>query len=72
MRESAETTRKTIPRLTRIAGALELERALAGLPREARQMRISTAGELIKAYLEHYPINHRPKSVTFAQGAWLR
>jgi integrase len=68
IRESAETTRKTIAKAYEDRRRLELERALAGLPTEARQMRISTAGELVKAYLEHYPINHRPKSVVFAKG----
>ncbi len=66
VRESTETTRKTIAAEYEKARRLELERSLAGLPSEARQKRITTVGELVKTYLDDYPINHRPNSTTFA------
>lgn len=44
-----------------------LERALAGLPTEKPESRINSVSELVKAYLEHYPSNHRPKSVIFTK-----
>jgi hypothetical protein len=42
IRESAETTRKTIAAQYERTRRLELERALAGLPTEAPQKRINT------------------------------
>jgi len=66
IRESAETTRKTIALAYQQRRRLELERAFAGLPNEAPERRISTIGELVKKYLDHYPLNHRPKSVVYA------
>src|ERR1039458_10840855 len=66
IRESTETTRKTIAGEYEKTRRLELERALAGLPSEAPQRRINTVNDLVAKYLDHYPINHRPKSVVFA------
>jgi integrase len=66
IRESTETTRKTIAVQYEKTRRLELERALAGLPSEAPQRRINTVNDLVAKYLDHYPINHRPKSVVFA------
>jgi integrase len=67
IRESTETTRKTIAREYEKTRRLELERALAGLPSEAPGKRINTVDDLVKKYMEHYPINHRPKSVVFSK-----
>jgi integrase len=65
VRESAETTRKTIAVEYEKRRRLELERALAGLPSEAAEKRVSTVGDLVKTYLGYYPSNHRAKSVIF-------
>ena len=65
IRESTETTRKTIAGEYEKARRRELERALAGLPSEAPQKRIDTVADRVTKYLHHYPINHRPKSVVF-------
>jgi integrase len=66
VRESSETTRKTIAIEYEKRRRLEMERALAGLPSEAPERRIRTVSEFVKTYLGYYPINHRPKSVVFA------
>jgi integrase len=66
VRQSAETTRKTIATEYEKQRRLELERALAGLPSEAPEKRINTVGEFIATYLDDYPINHRLNSTTFA------
>ena len=66
IRESTETTRKTIAAQYEKTRRLELERALAGLPSEAQEKRIDTVGDRVTKYLGHYPINHRPKSVVFS------
>jgi integrase len=67
VRESANTTRKTIAVEFEKKRRLEMERALAGLPSEDRGVRIQRVGELIDTYLSDYPINHRPKSVIFTK-----
>jgi integrase len=67
IRESAETTRKTIAAQYEKTRRLELERALAGLPSEAPERRINTVDDLVAKYSDHYPINHRPKSVVFSK-----
>src|ERR1051326_231934 len=67
IRESTETTRKTVAKAYEDRRRLELERALAGLPSEAKQTRINTVGEMVTAYLDHYHINHRAKSVVFSK-----
>lgn len=66
VRESAETTRKSIAVEYEKRRRLELERVNAGLTSSAGPKRLSSVGELVKTYLKHYPINHRPKSVIFA------
>lgn len=65
IRESAKTSRKTLALEAEKHRRLELERAMAGLPSEAPSERIASVGEKVKAYLAHYPVNHRPKSVIF-------
>lgn len=67
IRESSETTRKTLAVEYEKSRRLELERSLAGLPTEARERRIHSVGEFVASYLEHYPSNHRPKSVIFTK-----
>jgi integrase len=67
IRESAKTTRKTIAIEAEKNRHLEMERALAGLPVEKREARINRVKDVIEAYLKHYPINHREKSVQFAR-----
>jgi site-specific recombinase XerD len=66
IRESTETTRKTIAGEYEKTRRRELERALAGLPSEAPQKRINTVADRVTKYLDHYPINHRPRSVVFS------
>jgi integrase len=66
IRESTETTRKAIAAQYERTRRLEVERALAGLPTEAPQKRINTVGDLVKKYLDQYPINRRTKSIIFA------
>jgi len=67
IQESANTTRKTLAVEYEKRRRLELERALLGLPSEDRKVRINRVGEMVDAYLTHYPINHRPKSVIFTK-----
>lgn len=67
IRQSAETTRKTIALEVEKKLRLELERSYAGLPSEPAQRRVSTVGELVQKYLGDYHINHRPQSVAFAR-----
>jgi integrase len=67
VRQSAETTRKTIALEFEKKRRLELERSYAGLPAESAQRRISTVGELVEKYLGDYHINHRPQSLAFAR-----
>jgi integrase len=63
VRESSKSTRKTIAQQAEKTRRLELERALVGIPTEARENRINSVSDVVKAYSEHYPSNHRPKSV---------
>lgn len=65
--ESANTSRKTIALEAEKNRRLELERAMAGLPTEDKGRRIKCVSDLIKEYLQHYPSNHREKSVIFAK-----
>src|SRR6516162_7018929 len=46
-----------------------LQNALAGMPMEKGDDRIKAVSDMVKPYLEHYPINHREKSVAFAKGS---
>jgi integrase len=62
IRESANTTRKTLAKEAEKSRRLELERAIVGLPSEAPESRIRTVAECAKTYIEHYGINHRDKS----------
>lgn len=67
VRESAKTTRKTIAQEAEKNKRLDMEKALAGMPVEKRENRILSVKEVVDAYLKHYSINHRKKSVQFAE-----
>jgi len=67
IQESARTTRKTIAAEAEKHRRLELEKTLAGMPVEKREKRINTVAAMAEAYLEHYPLNHRVRSVIFAR-----
>src|SRR5437870_4040842 len=62
VRESAKTTRKTLATEYEKHRRLELERAYAGLPVEARATRISTVLDFTKAYRANFDQGHRQKS----------
>jgi integrase len=66
--ESTGSTSKTVAKEYEKRRKAEMERAAAGMPTEPRALRIRTVAEIIKPYLEGYRLNHRPKSVLFAQG----
>ncbi|MCC6586230.1 MAG: site-specific integrase [Bryobacterales bacterium] len=67
IRESAETTRKTIAIEAEKRRRLELERAAAGLPVEDPGRRISDVKTVLKQYQDDYTLGHRPKSI-----AWVK
>jgi len=62
IRESANTTRKTIAQDAEKRRRLELERAMAGLPIEDKGRRILAVKDLTEPYLKRYKVNHRPGS----------
>jgi len=66
VRESTETTRKTIAAEYEKERRLEMERSRAGLPSEGARRKLYSVGELITKYLEHYPSSHRQSSTVFA------
>ncbi|MFN0166717.1 MAG: tyrosine-type recombinase/integrase [Bryobacteraceae bacterium] len=68
VRESAKTTRKTVAVEAERNRRKEFEKALAGMPVERRETRIQSVSEIVAAYLDHYPLNHRASSVVFARG----
>lgn len=68
IRESAKTGRKTIATEAERNRRLELEKTLAGIPVEKRENPINSVSDMVKPYLENYGINHREKSVLFAEG----
>jgi len=67
IRESANTTRKTLATEAERNRRLELERAIVGTGAEVRVSRIRRVRDLVKEYLEAYPINHRPESVRYVK-----
>jgi len=67
VRESAKTSRKTVALEAEKNRRRELERALAGMPVEPRENRIKSVADVVKVYQEHYPHNHRAKSVIFSK-----
>ena len=68
VQESAKTTRKTLAVEAERARRLELERALAGLPTEARERRIRSVGEVLDSYASGYGLNHRGRSTVWVKG----
>jgi integrase len=67
IRGSAKTTRKTVAIEAEKNLRLELERSLAGMPREKPQNRIRTVAEVLGEYHKAYPVNHRSKSVAIVK-----
>jgi integrase len=67
VRESAKTSRKTIATEAERNRRLELEKTLSGMPLEKRENRIRSVAGVVKAYEDHYSINHRAKSVAFSK-----
>jgi len=66
--ESTGATSKTVAKEYEKRRKAELERAAAGLPTEQKATRIRTVNDVVKPYLAAYELNHRPKSVLFAEG----
>lgn len=67
VRESAETTRKSIATEYEKRRRLELERALAGISAEPAADRIRTVSEALNKYRNGYSVNHRERSIE-----WVR
>ena len=67
VRESAQTTRKTIATEYEKRRRQDMERTFAGLPSEAPSRRVQSVADTVAVYLDDYPINHRPKSVVFSK-----
>jgi integrase len=70
IRESAQTTRKTIAGEAEKRRRLELEKTNAGMPTEKRENRIRSVADVVKPYLKRYEQDHRgrQKSILFAKG----
>src|SRR5258706_10121529 len=66
--ESTGATTKTVAKEYEKRRRAELERAAAGLPTQQRAKRIRTVADVVAPYLEGYKLNHRPKSILFAEG----
>lgn len=69
VKESAKTTRKWVAIEAERNRRLELEKALAGVTQSSREERIRSVNDACREYLEHYALNHRPKSVLFAKNS---
>src|SRR5580704_2533595 len=68
VQESAKTSRKTLALEAERGRRLELERALSGLPTEARERRIRSVGEVLDSYAADYGLNHRQRSAVWVKG----
>lgn len=68
IQESTGTTSRTVAKEYEKCRRAEVERAAAGLPTEQKANRIRSVAEVAKTYLEGYKLNHRPKSIVFANG----
>ncbi|MEP6539675.1 MAG: site-specific integrase [Bryobacteraceae bacterium] len=68
VRESCHTAKKTIARQAMERHRESLERALAGMPAGENNSRIASIAEVIDEYLRLYPVDHRAKSVSSANG----
>lgn len=69
IKESARTTRKWVAVEAERNRRLELEKALSGVSQSNREERIRSVSDACREYLEHYALNHRPKSVLFAKNS---
>ncbi|MEO8099448.1 MAG: hypothetical protein ABI811_17240 [Acidobacteriota bacterium] len=67
VQESAKTSRKTIAVEAERARRLTLERALSGLPSEARALRIRSVSEVLDSYEVGYGLNHRERSIVWVK-----
>ncbi len=67
VRESAQTTRKTIAGEYEKRRRQDMERTFAGLPSEPPSRRVQSVSDAVGVYMADYPINHRPKSVIFSK-----
>jgi integrase len=65
--ESTGATSKTVAKEFEKRRKAELERAHAGIPTYKAQ-RIRTVAEIVASYLAGYRLNHRPKSISSAEG----
>ncbi|MGI8745976.1 MAG: tyrosine-type recombinase/integrase [Bryobacteraceae bacterium] len=68
VRESAKTSRKTLVLQAEKDHRLRLEKTLSGVPLESRDHRVKSVAALVTAYLKSYRLNHRSKSIAFAEG----
>jgi integrase len=70
IRESAQTTRKTIAGEKERNRRLELEKTSGGVPAEKRDNKIRSVSDVIGLYLKRYELDHRgrEKSILFAKG----
>src|SRR5215472_14410623 len=66
--ESTGATSKTVAKEYEKRRKVEMERAAAGLPTEQKATRIRTVNDVVSPYLAGYRVNHRPKSILFAEG----
>lgn len=67
IRESANTSRKTIAGEAEKQRRLELERAMAGIPSEKPENRIRTVTVALKEYIAAYAVNHRAGALTWVK-----
>jgi len=68
IRESTKSHSKTVAKEAEKDRRRSLERTFVGLPAEKREDRIQTVADLVTRYLGHYGLNHRAKSIAFANG----
>jgi integrase len=68
IQESTKMTKKSMAVKQEEKRKTELERAYAGLPAEWNHRKIRSVQDVVTPYLEHYGINHRPKSALFTTG----
>jgi len=68
VQESAKTSRKTVALEAERGRRLALERALSGLPIEARERRIRSVAEVLDCYAGSYGLNHRERSTVWVKG----
>src|SRR5689334_14824485 len=67
VQESTGSTSKVVACDYEKRGRAELERAAAGLPTENKAPRLRSVNDIAKEYLEAYRLNHRSKSIRFAE-----